>query len=168
MVSVTTWFFEPGGEGMRSFLYGLKSSSVLNYNKRSSYSFTALLANAIESGIPIIIALDLIIKQCRDKKLEVVLQEVCDDLRIGFPFSEALAKHPYFFSTTYVSMVDSAEQSGNLSQVLYKLADHIEGDIKIRREAISKIYPLIIVGAVAGLIVYLFFIVIPRFFELSN
>ncbi len=153
---------------MKSFLYGLKSASVLNYNKRSRYSFTALLANAIESGIPIIIALDLIIKQCRDKKLEVVLQEVCEDLRIGFSFSEALAKHPYFFSKTYVNMVDSAEQSGNLSQILYKLADHIEGDIKIRREAISKIYPLIIVGAVAGLIAYLVFMLIPQFFELVN
>lgn len=153
---------------MKNFLYGLKSSSIINYNKRSSFSFTALLANAIESGIPIIIALDLIIKQCRDKKLEVVLQEVCEDLRIGFPFSEALAKHPYFFSKTYVSMVDSAEKSGDLSQVLYKLADHIEGDIKTRREAIYKIYPLIIVGAIAGLIGYIFFKVIPRFFELSN
>ena len=94
------------------------------------------------------------------------MQDVREDLGTGLSFSEALAKHPHIFSKTYVSIIDSAEKTGNLSQSLYELADRIEGDVRIGREAISKIYPLVIVSAVLGLILYLFFKVIPQFFEL--
>ena len=132
---------------------------------RVRYSFTVLLSNAIESGVPIINALDLIIKQCRNKKLELVLLKVRKDLGSGLSFSDALAKHPNVFSKNYISMIDSAEKSGTLSQALNELADHIEGDIRVGRGAISQIYPLIIVSAALGLILYLFHKVIPQLFD---
>ena len=141
----------------------LQSFSLVTPRER--YSLTVLLSNAIESGVPIINAFDLIIKQCRNKKLELVLLKVRKDLESGLSFSDALAKHPNVFSKNYISMIDSAEKSGTLSQALHELADHIEGDVRIRREAISKIYPLVIVSAVLGLILYLFFKVIPQLFD---
>ena len=86
---------------MKSLFFGLKRLLILNYDKKTYYAFTILLANAIESGVPIVTALDLIIKQYRNKKLGQILQEVRDDLRNGFSFSEALAKHPYIFSKNW-------------------------------------------------------------------
>ncbi|MDY7038040.1 MAG: type II secretion system F family protein, partial [Thermodesulfobacteriota bacterium] len=77
-----------------------------------------------------------------------------------------LAKHPNIFSKNYISTVGSAEKSGALSQALHELADHIEGDIRIGRGVISQIYPLIIVSAALGLILYLFHKVIPQLFDL--
>jgi len=61
-----------------------------------------------------------------NKLLGKVLIQITDDLQAGISISGALAKHPEVFSSFYVNMVKSGEETGKLTQVFSHLADYLD------------------------------------------
>jgi len=94
-------------------------------NTRDLIVFSRQLATLIESGIPIVRALQLLQEQV-PKALATILTEMIQDVQQGRFLSEAVGKHPKTFSNLYIRLIEVGERTGNLEMVLRQLAVYME------------------------------------------
>jgi type IV pilus assembly protein PilC len=127
-------------------------------------NFTRQLAVFMKAGIPIMEALEVIVEETQNKLLRGILREVIDSLRAGDTFATAAAAHPEAFPNFYVGILESAELTGNLDQVLNQLADYIERDTKARSKITAAlIYPAVVACMSVVTVLVLTVFVLPRF-----
>lgn len=126
--------------------------------------FSRQLAVFVRAGIPILEGLDVIREEASSKVLAEVLEDVKAQLQAGETFANAAAAHPRAFPSFYVSVLRSAELTGNLDVVLDQLAEYIERDVDARQKVTSALaYPgVIFVMAIVTAAVLTIF-VIPKF-----
>jgi len=126
--------------------------------------FTRSLATMVNSGLPLLQGIDIMIEQTENMNFKAVLTQVGQDIEAGLTFSDALKKHPRVFSELYSSMVRAGEASGNLDGILIQLAEYLEASQKLKREIRSAMtYPviaLVIVVLIAG---GLLIFIVPKF-----
>ncbi|MDA1163440.1 MAG: type II secretion system F family protein [Planctomycetota bacterium] len=101
------------------------------------------LATMLESGIQIRKAIEISSKKSMHGPTKKVLGEVADAIQEGTDISTALKQHGHFFPVLFLEMVEMAEESGALPEVLKHLADHYETNIRMKKEFIgSMIWPV--------------------------
>src|SRR4029077_11202691 len=67
--------------------------------------FTRQFATMINSGLPLVQALDILAQQTENKVLADTTRQVVYDVESGQTLADALRKHPKAFSDLYVNMV---------------------------------------------------------------
>jgi type IV pilus assembly protein PilC len=129
--------------------------------------FTRQFATMINSGLPLVQALDILAEQSENKQLKDITKQVVYDVESGHTLADALRKHPKAFTELYVNMVAAGEAGGILDTILLRLATFMEkNDALVRKVKGAMIYPAVIF-AVAGIcIVILLIFVIPVFQEM--
>jgi type II secretory pathway component PulF len=134
--------------------------------------FTRQMATLFEAQLPLPEILTTLYKQSRHPGLKEAVYQISQDVDAGLSFSQALERQNDIFSDFYVSMVRSAEITGNLEKVVGFLADYEEKEIALVTKARSAmIYPAIIVGlfvVVAGIMVTVVFPQIEPVFTQSG
>jgi type IV pilus assembly protein PilC len=122
------------------------------------------LAAFLRAGISLLEALDTLADGTGNRRLEATLRDIHDALREGETFSEAVAAHPKVFPPVFRGMVESAELTGNLDEVLEQLAGYMERDEDVKREVRSAmIYPGVVTAMAMLTVVVLSVWVMPRF-----
>ena len=131
--------------------------------------FNVQLANMLNAGLSIISSLDTLQKQNENKRLGEVIGRVSRSVEAGESFSQALSKHPRVFPHLLVSMVKAAEASGGLDKVLNKYAEFAETQADLQRKIKEALYyPIILIVAATGVIVFMATVLIPKFVEIFN
>ncbi|MGI9078365.1 MAG: type II secretion system F family protein [Gemmatimonadaceae bacterium] len=126
--------------------------------------FTRQFSTMINSGLPLVQALDILSKQSESKALQEVTRQVVYDVESGHTVADALAKHPKAFSDLYVNMVAAGEAGGILDTILMRLATFMEkNDALIGKVKSAMMYPAVIMSVAAIAIVVLLIFVIPVF-----
>ena len=126
--------------------------------------FTRQFATMINSGLPLVQALDILAEQTENKALKDVTRAVVYDVESGHTLADALRKHPKAFSDLYVNMVAAGEAGGILDTILLRLATFMEkNDALVRKVKGALIYPAVIMSVAAIAIVILLIFVIPVF-----
>jgi type IV pilus assembly protein PilC len=126
--------------------------------------FSRQFATMVNSGLPILRALAILADQSSNKELARVLGEVRLDVEQGASLSTAMAKHPKVFNDLYISMVRSGETGGSLDDVLLKLADLIENEVKLRGKIKSAMtYPIAVVVLVVLIMTAMLLFIVPQF-----
>ena len=126
--------------------------------------FTRQLRTVIKAGVPLISGLKALEEQTNNRKLKKVIKKVWQDLDRGESFSGALAGHEDVFSDLYVSMVKAGEIGGVLDEVLERLAQLLEFQMKTKEMFKSAMrYPIMVVGAIVIAFGVLVTFVIPKF-----
>ena len=125
------------------------------------------LAIMLRAGLALDSALRVLIEMSYKPSLSSLLQQMLDDVKSGTALSKALAKHPHLFGDFYVNMIRSGEVSGQMSSVLDRLVEHMEGQRALRESVVSAtIYPaILLVVAILSLVGMLGFVV-PQFEKL--
>ena len=96
--------------------------------------FNIQFANMLSAGLGIITALEILQKQCANKKLSEIIGSISRGVEAGESLSQALAKQPRIFPNIYISMVKAAEASGDLSKVLNRYAEFAEAQAELTRK----------------------------------
>src|SRR5450830_276814 len=126
--------------------------------------FTRQFSTMINSGLPLVQALDILSKQSESPALAAVTRQVVFDVESGHTVADALAKHPKAFSDLYVNMVAAGEAGGILDTILMRLATFMEkNDALVRKVKGAMIYPGVIMSVAGGAILILLIFVIPVF-----
>ena len=126
--------------------------------------FTRQFATMINSGLPLVQALDILAQQTDNKNLSDVTKQVVYDVESGNTLADALAKHKNAFSQLFVNMVAAGEAGGILDTILLRLAAFLEkNDAIIRKVKGAMIYPGVIFSVAGGAVVILLVFVIPTF-----
>jgi type IV pilus assembly protein PilC len=68
-------------------------------------AFTEQLALLLETGMALHTALKALQAQSQNPAMRKIIQALATDVESGQRFSQALARHPELFSTTYVHLV---------------------------------------------------------------
>ncbi len=129
--------------------------------------FSRQLTTLIESGIPAVEALAILIEQVEQAYFKEVIGSVLRQVKEGAALSAALASHKDVFPDIYLSMVEAAEVSGNLPEILNRLSIYLEKSSALRKKVISALYyPAVIVLMALAITSFLIFKVIPTFKEI--
>lgn len=129
--------------------------------------FSRQLATLIESGIPIIRALQLLQEQVSSKKLRSVLSEVAVDVQQGRFISEAILKHENVFPPLYGRLIEVGERTGNLEMVLRQLATYLEKEDQLTRKIKGALsYPAFVLVLAIGVVLLLMFVALPPLMDL--
>ena len=135
--------------------------------KRDVIIFSNQLANLVESGVPILPAMDLMAEEITSSALQKVLREVVEDVRQGSSISEALAKHEDVFPPIYHRMINVGERTGNLDQVLRQLASYMEKEESVKKEVRgAMMYPSIVLLLAIGVVMILLNFSLPPLLQL--
>ncbi len=125
--------------------------------------FTEHLASMIVAGLPLTKALELLVFQTNKKKLNDILQDILNEVEAGSQLSRGMEKHPEAFDEAYISLVKAGEASGQLGQVLERLAITLEKERQFRTKIVgAMIYPAIVTIAMVGVFVIILVFVIPQ------
>ena len=131
--------------------------------------FTRQFATMIDSGLPLVQALDILSKQSDNKVFQKVLRKVKEDVESGGTLSDALATHPKQFDTLYTNMISAGENGGILDVILERLSQHMEKAMKLKREIkAAMIYPSVVISAAVIVTTVLMVFVIPTFADLFS
>lgn len=131
--------------------------------------FSRQLATMIDSGIPLVQALDMLAEQIEKPGFRNVISELRDSIETGSSLSEALVHHPEIFSSLFVSMVQAGESSGMLDDIMERLADYLEKTNTLQRKVMSSlIYPGLVVSMAVIITSILIFKVVPTFKEIFD
>jgi type IV pilus assembly protein PilC len=107
---------------------------------------------------------DLLIERARHEGFQQVLRMVRQDIRGGASASEALSRHPGFFSELYVATVRAGEQSGNLVEVLKRFIAYLKLMIALRHKVAKALaYPAFLILTGVGVVGFLVSYVMPTF-----
>lgn len=134
---------------------------------RELATFTQQLANLLQSGMPLTVALNSMTHLDSKGISSEVSRQLRQDVMEGKGLSDSMARQPVVFSDMFVSMVRAGEQSGALVEVLRRLADHYERFAEVQSKFTSAlIYPAII--AVVGVLIVAFFmsVMLPKFMSI--
>jgi type IV pilus assembly protein PilC len=107
--------------------------------------FSRQFATMIGSGLSLIRALSILAEQTENDKLEETIEAVRDEVEAGHSLSQAMAVHDKVFPKLYVAMVRAGEAAGMLDQVLLRVANMLEADVRLRSKIKSAMtYPVIV------------------------
>jgi len=124
---------------------GNKVRLTLGMSNKDLMVFTRQLATTLNAGVPLLRILAVMRRRSRSKTLVALLEALSGDLQKGLRFSDALAQHKSIFDDTYVNMARVGEASGNLPEVMTRLALMIEKDVAIQRKVKSAAaYPVFV------------------------
>jgi len=146
-------------------------TSVLNFEitkkkvpRNEIMNFTRQLAVFMKAGVSIMEALEVIVEETQGKMLRKIIFDLIDSLRAGDTYATACAAHPEAFPNFYVGILESAELTGNLDQVLNQLAEYIDRDQVARTKVTSAlIYPAVVACMSVVTVLVLTVFVLPRF-----
>jgi general secretion pathway protein F len=122
------------------------------------------LADLIGSGVPMLRALDSLIRSTVNKKLKQVLREIRQQVADGQTLTEALREFPDVFPPLHTSMVQAGERAAFLEDVLRSLSDFLERLDELRGKVLGALtYPAMLVAAGVSVMVGALLFFVPRF-----
>lgn len=152
-----------------------KKSPLLNWglpvfgsaNQKDIVIFSRQLATLFEARIPVVEALKTLISETEKPVLRQTIAQVLDDIAGGLAISQAMAKHPRVFSSFYVNLIRSGEESGKLQEVFTYLADYLERSYYLTTKARNAtIYPAFVLVAFTGVLLVMLVVVVPKLLDI--
>ncbi len=123
---------------------------------------TKNLSGMIKAGLPLSRALSVLEKQTRNKKLQLILESLINDLNSGSALSIGLSKFPKVFSKLFISMTRAGEESGDLAGALTEIGMNLEKANSLTKKVKGAlIYPGVILSAMVIIGVLMFAFVVP-------
>lgn len=145
------------------------SFSLARFRRISSLDLalaTRQLATLIGAGVPLVQGLSALAEQVESVRLKGVVGQIRDRVNEGATLADAMAQAGPF-SDLYIGMVRAGEAGGALEQVLERLAEYLEGQVRLRNKVSSiLIYPSVMFAFAVLVVGVLVTVVLPQITEL--
>lgn len=105
----------------------------------------------------------LLSAEVENPQLQLAMNRIVEDLQAGSSISRALSAHPDIFSSFYVNLVRSGEESGSLGKSFDYLADYLDRQYEIISKARNAlVYPAFVVSIFIVVMGLMLTLVIPN------
>ena len=132
-------------------------------------TFTTQLANLLNSGMPLTVALNSMTHLETKGIPAAVSRELKQEVTEGRSLSDAMARQPRIFTELYVNMVRAGETSGSLVPVLRRMAQHFQRFADVQGTFKSAmIYPVMVIGVGILLVTFFMTVMMPKFIDIFN
>jgi general secretion pathway protein F len=130
-------------------------------------SFCLELSVLLESGIPLLEALQTLQEKEASATVAGVLDDLARQLSQGRTLAQSLAQRPDVFGALFVATIEASQRTGHIPQALRRHADYLAWLNGLRdRLVTASIYPAILIGASLLVMAFLTVFVIPRFAQI--
>jgi MSHA biogenesis protein MshG len=137
--------------------------------KNDIFMLTRYFAIFQKSGISVLRSLEILKKRTQNSKLKAILASISADVSGGRSLNYAFNKHSDAFDRFYVSMIKIGEESGNLYQVLDRLAVRLEKQLEMRRKIMGLLtYPIVLAVSVFFICSFFLVNILPKFQAFFN
>src|ERR1041385_5529793 len=151
-----TYLTRGGAVGGRS---RVKANDFLLFNQQ--------LAALLRAGIPILQAITMLRRRATSPRLRAVLESVEEAIRGGAALSQAFAAQGATFPRIYTASILAGERSGALDEVLSRYVNYMRRSVGLRRKIRGALaYPMFLLIASLGMVVFLTIYVVPKMSEL--
>lgn len=86
-------------------------------------AFSKLFSALVTEGVSLVRSFEQLAAQETTPEFRAVIEDISQEVQAGNCLSQAMARHPKYFSETYVSAIREGELKGVLEVVLQRLAD---------------------------------------------
>ena len=105
----------------------------------------------------------LLSAEIENPRLRTAMNEIVEDLQGGSTISKAMSSHPDIFSSFYINMVRSGEESGSLEKSFSYLADYLDRSYEVVSKAKNAlIYPAFVIFIFIAVMSLMLTMVIPK------
>lgn len=146
---------------------GLRFQELINFQiggvpLSDKVVFAKQLATMISAGLPLVQALEVLASQETNKGFQEKLKNVVKLVEGGSKLSRALGKQKGIFSEVELNLIAAGEESGNMVEMIQKVADNLEKQKDFNSKVKSAmIYPAIIFIAIIAVVILLMMFMVP-------
>ncbi len=144
-------------KGRRSWdRFKLSTPVIGTINRKMAVArFGRTLGTLLESGVPLLTSLEIAKTVVGNSRIADAVQKASDEVREGQSLSLPLARSG-LFPPIATEMIGVGEQSGNLEQMLYKIADAYEKEVESNVTTMTSMLEpvmILVMGLIVGFIV---------------
>jgi type IV pilus assembly protein PilC len=150
--------------GLTSFLPGggkkarVKQGDFLLFNQQ--------LSALLRAGIPVLQSINLLKNRSASANLRIVLADVEEKIKSGYPLSEAFEAQG-IFPKIYTASILSGEKSGALDDVLSRFVEYLKRNVGVSRKLRGALaYPAFLLIASSFMVAFLTLYIVPRMSDL--
>jgi type IV pilus assembly protein PilC len=129
--------------------------------------FNQEFTTLVKAGLPILQAIELLHKRTEKPGFKSALESIIHDIKGGTALSDAMARHPVYFSPLYTATVRAGEKSGALVDVLGRFTTYQKKMIAVLSKLkMALAYPVFLVVALLAVLMLFFLYIIPNFIQM--
>jgi type IV pilus assembly protein PilC len=122
------------------------------------------LTTMVEGGIAIPAALETISGDIENLQLRKILKQILERMLKGETFSTGISAFPKVFNRLACAMILAGETSGNLAEVLRRLAEYFDNRDKLAKKVKGAMaYPIFAIVFIILIVIFIMGFIIPRF-----
>lgn len=138
----------------------------LRFTRKELASFLLHLASYVESGVPLLAALQDY-REPDKPKLDAAVQDLRRRIEGGSSLSEAMEAYPSLFKPIQVSMVRAGESTGRLDDAIHEVIKLVEWEENFAAQVKqASTYPLIVLGLIGLIIMAVSVFALPAIMKL--
>jgi len=156
-----------GGSGSSNWLKKhIRTSSKMHKGIKGDdkIQFFQQLTTLFAAGTPLLEALHIASHQSQSIKMQSVIRTIADRVAGGLSLHQAAASFPDVFDQQWIEVIKTGEMSGQLTDVLTSLTEHIVAAREMRSKLVSAmIYPCILTIVAILAVTVMLWKVVPTF-----
>jgi type IV pilus assembly protein PilC len=126
--------------------------------------FAQELAALLKAGLPLLQSLDVMLERQRHELFRGSLQAIRERVKSGGALSDAVRAEGELYPPIFAASLVAGERSGGLETVLRRFSQYLRLSQSLRKKAVAaSIYPALLLGMMATIVVVMLVEVIPRF-----
>lgn len=143
--------------------YNLEINLFQTISNKDIVIMSRQIATLFEAQVSALRVFRLLATETQNKQLQTVMNDIADSLQSGSSISRALSAHPEVFSSFFVNMVRSGEETGSLEKSFTYLADYLDRTYQVVTKARNAmVYPAFVITTFVIVMGLMLTMVIPR------
>ncbi|NGX48490.1 MAG: Type II secretion system protein F [Candidatus Anoxychlamydiales bacterium] len=136
-------------------------------SKKEVLYFFEQLKNMLLAGLALYESLLILAEKEEKKKIKLLILDLSENIKLGLSLSEAMEKHPKTFDTISISMIETAQKTGALSESLNEIIKILTSSMNLKTRLISAFtYPVVLLTFCMVVLNFLLFVTIPSLADL--
>lgn len=126
--------------------------------------FLRQFSTLMKAGLLLTESIELLAEQTDSKPLKEALEQISIEIKEGVALSVSMENYPKLFPELLVQMIHSGEVSGQLEEVMDRMATYYEKQFKIKQKVSTALTYPAVVGSFAVIItIFLLVFIVPIF-----
>lgn len=135
--------------------------------KSACSRFTRTLATLMASGIPMVRAIEIVSKTMSNRLIQVAVNDAKQEVERGVALSQPL-EDSGIFPALMVHMIRIGEETGNMEEMMEKVADYYDEEVEAATQAVTAILEPLIIVVMAAVVVPIMLAIMAPMMEIYS